>query len=209
MNEPVLWYFADPMCSWCWGFSPVVQRLKEKYHSHVKFTLVLGGLRPYTRESITDALRQEILHHWHEVHKMTGQAFSFEGAMPDGFIYDTEPASRAVVTVGELSPQTTFDYFTSVQRAFYVEQKDVTQESVLAALLTSLSVDEQQFQQTFCSEPIKQKTQAHFHKSRQFGVRGFPTLILQADQQYYILTSGYRPYDELQSEIDACLAESQ
>ncbi len=209
MNEPMLWYFADPMCSWCWGFSPVVQRLKEKYHPSLKFALVLGGLRPFTREPITDKFRQEIMHHWHEVNKMTGQAFSFEGAMPDGFIYDTEPASRAVVAVGELSPQTTFDYFHAVQRAFYLEQKDVTQESVLTELLTPLSMDEQQFRQVFHSEHIKQKTQAHFHKSRQFGVRGFPTLILQSEQQYYLLTSGYRPYEELKPEIDAYLSESQ
>jgi putative protein-disulfide isomerase len=209
MTESTLWYFADPMCSWCWGFSPVVQRLKEKYLHRMKFALVLGGLRPYTRELITDKLREEILHHWREVHKMTGQAFSFAGAMPEGFVYDTEPASRAVVAVGELSQQATFGYFTAVQRAFYLEQKDVTQESVLVELLTPLSEDKQQFVQMFHSEHIKQKTQAHFHKSRQFGVRGFPTLILQDEQQYYLLTSGYRPYQELESEIDAYLSASQ
>ena len=129
--------------------------------------------------------------------------------MPEGFVYDTEPASRAVVAVGELSQQATFSYFTAVQRAFYLEQKDVTQESVLVELLTPLSEDKQQFVQMFHSEHIKQKTQAHFHKSRQFGVRGFPTLILQDEQQYYLLTSGYRPYQELESEIDAYLSASQ
>jgi putative protein-disulfide isomerase len=140
---------------------------------------------------------------------MTGQAFSFEGAMPEGFIYDTEPASRAVVTVAELSPQATFDYFTAVQRAFYLEQKDVTQESVLVELLTLSSADEQQFRQAFHSQQIRQKTQAHFHKSRQFGVRGFPTLILQSEQQYHLISGGYRPYPELEPEIDACLLESE
>jgi len=25
MNPPRLWYFADPMCSWCRGFSPVIE----------------------------------------------------------------------------------------------------------------------------------------------------------------------------------------
>jgi putative protein-disulfide isomerase len=205
MSEPILWYFADPMCSWCWGFSPVVQRLKEKYSDRLKFALVLGGLRPYTHEPITDTVRQEILHHWHEVHHRTGQAFSFDEAMPEGFVYDTEPASRAVVAVGELAPQATFDYFKAIQQAFYAKQQDVTQESVLEALVKPLSVDMQQFRQAFHSDTIKQKTQAHFHKSRQFGVRGFPTLILQSEQQYHLLTNGYRPYEELQPEIDACL----
>lgn len=209
MSESIVWYFADPMCSWCWGFSPVVQRLKENYGTALKFALVLGGLRPYTREPIDERLREEILHHWQEVHKMTGQEFSFDGALPHGFVYDTEPASRAVVAVGELSPAVTFDYFKAVQQAFYVQQKDVTQEAVLLGLAKTFAVDEQRFAQVFQADHIKQKTQAHFHKSRQFGVRGFPSMVLQTQQQYYLLNNGYRPYEQLQQELDACLAHSR
>ena len=124
MTESTLWYFADPMCSWCWGFSPVVQRLKEKYLHRMKFALVLGGLRPYTREPITDKLREEILHHWREVMRMTGQAFRFENALPEGFVYDTEPPSRAVVTMGELQPDAVFPFFKSLQQAFYAQGRD-------------------------------------------------------------------------------------
>ena len=209
MTDAILWYFADPMCSWCWGFSSVVERLKQRFDSQCKLALVLGGLRPYTREPLTNSLRQEILHHWHEVHKLTRQDFSVDGALPDGFIYDTEPASRAVVSVAELSPPITFDYFKTVQRAFYLEQKDVTQEAVLLELLDGFSIDAQQFQQSFHSEALRQKTQAHFHKSRQFGVRAFPTMILQNHEQYFLLNSGYRPYEQLEPEINACLSESR
>ena len=24
-----LYYVADPMCSWCWGFQPVLEKVKE------------------------------------------------------------------------------------------------------------------------------------------------------------------------------------
>ena len=111
----------------------------------------------------------------------------------------------------------TFSYFKAVQRAFYEEQQDVTRESVLAELFVSLAADsavqaqilnKDNFLQAFRSEQCKRKTQAHFNKSRQFGVRGFPTVILQSRQKYFLLTSGYRPYDELQAEIEACLRDS-
>jgi len=46
MNTPILWYFADPMCSWCWGFSPVIETLRDEYRERMKTALVLGGLRP-------------------------------------------------------------------------------------------------------------------------------------------------------------------
>ena len=101
MTKPsrILWYFADPMCSWCWGFAPVISAIKEAYADRLKGALVLCGLRPGTTEPMTAALREEILHHWHEVHRRTGQPFIFDDAMPAGFVYDTEPPSRAVVAV--------------------------------------------------------------------------------------------------------------
>ncbi|MCG6968356.1 MAG: DsbA family protein [Gammaproteobacteria bacterium] len=215
--KTIVWYVADPMCSWCWGFSSVVERLKRDYQDTLPFALLLGGLRPFTREPISDPMREEILHHWRQVHDMTGQEFSFAGAMPEGFIYDTEPPCRAVVAVGKLYPSLTFDYFKAVQRAFYLEQKNVTRESVLAELLETIGVDgsapqtlsrKAPFLQEFRSEACQKMTQAHFHKSREFGVRGFPSMILQHQKKYFLLTSGYRSYDELRSEIEACLREA-
>ncbi|MDB5418474.1 MAG: dithiol-disulfide isomerase, partial [Phenylobacterium sp.] len=29
MDEPHLIYFADPMCSWCYGFSPVIEEIRK------------------------------------------------------------------------------------------------------------------------------------------------------------------------------------
>ena len=31
MGVPMMLYFADPMCSWCWGFNPVMARVREAY----------------------------------------------------------------------------------------------------------------------------------------------------------------------------------
>ena len=89
MNDEILWYFADPMCSWCWGFSPVVEALREEYRPRLKIALVMGGLRPGTTEAISASSRDDILHHWRQVHERSGQPFHFEGAMPEGFVYDT------------------------------------------------------------------------------------------------------------------------
>ncbi len=77
MSTPILWYFADPMCSWCWGFSPAIEAVRDAYRKRMKIALVLGGLRPGTTEPMTPTTREEILHHWHAVHERTGQPFHF------------------------------------------------------------------------------------------------------------------------------------
>ena len=144
-SAPILWYFADPMCSWCWGFSPVIEAVREQYRDRMKIALMLGGLRPGVTIPMLQTECDEILHHWQEVQVRSGQAFSFEGAPTVGFVYDTEPASRAVISVGALEADITFPYFKSVQAAFYVAQRDVTQGEVLADLAQEHGIDETYF----------------------------------------------------------------
>ncbi len=206
--QRILWYFADPMCSWCWGFSPVIGSIKDCYASRLKIVLMLGGLRPGTTEPMTVKSREEILHHWREVHRMTGQPFAFDGAMPEGFIYDTESPSRAVIAVGDIHPEAIFPYFKSVQEAFYARGLNVTQADTLANLAQDHHVEKAVFLERFDSEGIRLKTQTHFQVTRQSGVRGFPTVLLQAGTRAMLLTHGYRSFEDLQPAIDRWLAQA-
>lgn len=208
MSPPtILWYFADPMCSWCWGFSSIIENIQSLYDEQLNIALMLGGLRPGTTEPMSANMREEILHHWHEVQKMTGQSFTFEGAMPEGFVYDTEPASRAVITVAELSPDKIFSYFKAIQSAFYVDQTDVTQVENLAQLAIQQGITSGEFLEHFDSEAVKQKTQQHFQGTRQAGVSGFPSLVLQEEAEFQFIAKGFRPFDELKLLIDAWLEQ--
>jgi len=210
MKSPtILWYFADPMCSWCWGFSPVLEQIKTHFGDTLKVALMMGGLRPGTTEPMTQESREEILHHWHQVNKMTGQKFTFENAMPDGFVYDTEPPSRAVIVVSEISPESTLPFFKGVQQAFYVEQKNVADMVVLAELAGSFSINTQEFAEKYESDEIKRKTQSHFQHTRQAEVRGFPTLVINTESDFKKISAGYSSFEVLRMEIDNWLQEHQ
>jgi len=205
MNMPILWYFADPMCSWCWGFSPVIETLREAYRDRMRIALVLGGLRPGETAPMTAAGREDILHHWHQVHERTGQPFLFDHALPQGFVYDTEPAARAVVTVGGLDPALIFSLFKAIQTAFYAAGRDVTQPDVLAGLAADLGVDNSSFMQAFDSDAARARTQAHFSQARKAGARGFPTLILQRGEQIGRIADGCLPLETVRAELDRLL----
>ena len=209
MDKPILWYFADPMCSWCWGFSPVIQRIKQEYGDRIRISLNLGGLRPGTREPMGTTQRNEILHHWQQVHKMTGQPFQFDDALPDGFVYDTEPPSRATLVVGRLKPEQTLNFFTAVHTAFYQHGKDVTRREVLAGIAAGFGIDVEEFNTQFESDELREATQQHFHRTRQAGVRGFPTMVLQAGENVTLVSSGYAPYEQIASAIDQQLAVTE
>ena len=48
-----LLYFADPMCSWCWGFSPSVQRINAELADKLPIQPIMGELQPGTTENMT------------------------------------------------------------------------------------------------------------------------------------------------------------
>lgn len=185
----------------------MLDQIKKTYGDRLKVALMMGGLRPGTTDPMTPELREEILHHWHQVNNMTGQNFTFDGAMPEGFIYDTEPSCRAVIAMSELSPEFTLAYFKKIQHAFYVDQKNVSDAGVLAELANNFSKYPQDFLELFGSDAIKRKTQLHFQQTRQAEVRGFPSLVVNTEADFKKLSSGYCSYDELKQKIDDWLQE--
>ncbi|WP_025042238.1 DsbA family protein [Nitrosospira briensis] len=207
MSERKLWYVADPMCSWCWGFSPVIEVIQREYGGRFEVELLLGGLRPGAKQPMLPTQREQILHHWRAVQQRTAQPFRFEGAMPEGFVYDTEPASRGVVAVSLINREAIFSFFKMVQSAFYVEQQDVTNPIVLSQLAARVGIDAQQFGQAFESDIAKRLTLEHFQKASQWGVHGFPTVIGQSGADYRLLNTGYCSLDELRPKLDGWLLD--
>jgi putative protein-disulfide isomerase len=205
MNERILWYIADPMCSWCWGFAPIVKAIRLNYSEHLKIEPVMGGLRPGTKLAMASEQRAEILSHWKAVNRRTGQPFSFEGAMPEGFIYDTEPSCRGVVAMSLINPELVFSLLESIQFSFYVEQKDVTNPRILAQLAGKIGIDMDSFLQVFESDEAKNKVSIHFNKVRRWGVNSFPTVAVQNAAGYSILNRGYCTLDALCLKIDGWL----
>src|SRR3569623_1698667 len=205
MNPPLLWYLADPMSSWSWGLSPLIETLRDEYRERMKFALVVGGLRPGETAPMTATGREDILHHWHAVQARTGQPFRFDDALPEGIVYDPEPACRAVVTVGGIDSTQIFAMFKAIQSALYAKGRDVTQAGVLADLAAGLGVDGRTFLRDFDSDIAPARTQTQFRQAHQAGVRGFPTLIVQRDTQLHPVCSGCLLLDTVRTEIDRCL----
>ncbi len=199
MHSTQLIYILDPMCSWCWGFNPVMQQvLKQAQTAGVKVTLRVGGLRTGSQAFLDESKRAYILQHWRAVTEATGQPFNFSEALPSGFLYNTEPACRALVAARELDETRLFSFLDSLQQAFYQAAKDITQPSVLRDLAVQAGYDSEAFCLTFDAPDTQAATQAEFAWVSDLAVSGFPTLLAQSQQQYALITNGYQPYAALE-----------
>jgi len=193
-----LLYVMDPMCSWCWGFAPVSEALiAQAREAGVATQLVPGGLR--SGGSALDAsTRKYILEHWQAVAEATGQPFRFEGAMPDGFVYDTEPACRALVAARELCAEGVWPLLKLIQRSFYEQGVDVTTAPQLVDLAEQAGFDRAAFADALTRADTRAATAADFSWVQDLGIAGFPTLLAERNGQLALLTNGYQPLESLQ-----------
>src|SRR5215212_11330318 len=139
MPHPHLIYIADPMCSWCWGFSPVIDAIRARFGDALPIRLILGGLRPGTTEPMHEKAKRTTREHWEHVREASGQPFDFAFFDREGFVYDTEPASRAVVVARRSAWGLAM--LRAVHRAFYAQNRDVTRAEVLADVAAEVGLD--------------------------------------------------------------------
>lgn len=196
---------VDPMCSWCWGFSPALEGIERDFGAVAPLTIVVGGLRPLTKRKMDAKAKAEIREHWQHVQEASGQPFDFEFFAREGFVYDTEPACRALVTVRTLKREAARDFLDRAHRAFYAENKDVTDADVLADIAEAAGVAKAGFVALFNTIDIVYETAGDFHAARRLGVNGFPTVLLRAGNAMSILTAGFQPYERIAPAIEAWL----
>ena len=193
MAAPHLIYFSDPMCSWCYGFSPVIEDIRRTFGAALPIRIVMGGLRPGTEKPMTEEAKLEIADHWTHVHEATGLPFDGSGMSAPGFVYDTDPAARAVVVARRDGEEMAQAFLTRAQRAFYAEGRDVTTGAVLADLAEELGLDRDPFREAWASEDAKAETWRDYAISQRAGVTGFPTLVAgpNAEGVYGVVTRGF------------------
>lgn len=201
-------YIADPMCSWCYGFGPELTDLLQGL-PEVPIEIVVGGLRAYQEKALDDEQRATLQSHWQQVNDATGLPFVADLLNREGFVYNTEPACRAIVTARTLAPQTALPVLQAIQQAFYAQGRDVTSKDVLADVAASamtqagFAIDAAAFAQSWASEASILATHGDFELAKKWGVYGFPTLVLERNGELDLVTSGFVPMPALVEKLQA------
>lgn len=208
MQTPHFIYFADPMCSWCYGFAPVMRGLADHFEGRLPVRVVMGGLRAGNTQPMRDKDREYIRGAWQRVGEASGQPFDLSFFDRESFTYDTEPACRAVVTMRRLAPEKTLSFKSQVSSAFYAHNRDITDDEVLADIGAEAGMDRAAFLAELQSESARNETFGDFLIAKQSGVEGFPLLAAGTPGTGYALVcQGFRPIDGLPEAIEDWLAK--
>jgi putative protein-disulfide isomerase len=191
-------YFADPMCSWCYGFAPVIAALAERFEGRMGLQLVMGGLRAGHAAPMRAEDKAYIREAWAKVGAASGQTFNLDFFDREGFVYDTEPACRAIVTARRMLPRLALPFMARVSRAFYAENRDMTSAVEIAAVAEEAGFDRSAFEEAYLAADTRNETFRDFLTAQELGIGGFPTLIAgNPEKGYALVTNGFRPLEDL------------
>lgn len=203
-DKPALIYVLDPMCSWCWAFSPVYQQIKAHY-PQLNHQILLGGLAPDNNEPMPESHQHYIQGIWRNIEQRTGVSFNHDFWSECQPRRSTYPACRAVMVAREQSDELAGQMLKVIQQAYYQQAKNPSNLSTLQACAQQVGLSEpfftEQMQQLWDNSALEEEVDF----VQGLGVQGFPTLILKNDQQWLALPIDYSAPDQVYAAVDSIL----
>jgi putative protein-disulfide isomerase len=197
-------YVYDPLCGWCFGFHPVVEKLAGRFKDDLNFEVIPGGLATGSNaQTISEGysyIRQGI----GQVEQVTGVQFgeNFKMLAEEGsYYYNSEASCIAQTVVNEISSAHAFTFAGRMLFSIFKDGKNLNDWVTFSKIFESLSIDTEKAKQLFDSEAIRKKTFDTFDWCKTVGATAFPTLLLKFGAETGVMSRGYRPYDTLESHL--------
>ncbi|GAA4438390.1 DsbA family protein [Pontibacter saemangeumensis] len=200
-QSPTLLYVTNPMCAWCYGFTPVVRRLKALWHRRLQVQVLFGDLHAHATDSLERVDKDYLAGSWHHVQKQVNLPFDYRFFTKQNYVYNTEPACRALLCVRLLRPVLTLEVLRAFHSAFYADGLDLKDTAVLVHLVGLFGIRENLFLALFESEEIMGQMEEEFDYVDRIGATTFPSVYVQTGQGLEKIAQGYVPLDELEQRL--------
>ena len=182
----ILIYAHDPMCSWCWGFRPTLQALRNQLPKQIRFQHLLGGLAADSDQAMPIEMQQSLQNTWRSIQqKIPGTEFNFAFWQQCQPRRSTYPACRAVLAARTLQADCEEAMILAIQTAYYTRAMNPSNADTLQQLASEIGLDSDDFLQTLHREETEQQLQQEIQHARQIGMNSFPSLVLQTPDQHY------------------------
>jgi len=177
-----LYYFHDPMCSWCWAFRPRWQEIVEGLPDLVRSQRVLGGLAPDTEQAMPTDMQAKLKGIWQKIQQtVPGTPFNFEfweRCVPRRSTY---AACRAVIAARRQNPGYEENMILAIQQAYYLEARNPADRNTLIELANEIGLDRALFSADMESPAVHEELLKEIEFTHRLEVKGFPTLLLEKE----------------------------
>ncbi len=210
-EKPTLFYVFDALCGWCYGFSPVIQEFKRIHEADFNFRVLSGGMVTGERVGPISTVASYIKEAYLDVEERTGTKFGEEfihKLMNDSQdIFTSVPPAMALALFRTQQPENEIEFASRMQSAIYYQGLPPGDWATYGQCASDFGINAEEFAKKLQSEKLFELAQKEFQVVSNWGIKGFPSVLLQKNDQAYLIARGYSDLNDLEETAEKVLEE--
>lgn len=199
-----LYYVFDPMCSWCWGYKPVWQKITQALQDKIDIQYVVGGLAPDSDQPMPEEMQQQIASYWKKIEDFLGTEFNYDFWSQNTPRRSTYPSCRAVMAARKQGAEQSM--LAAIQNAYYLQARNPSDNDVLIDLANDIGLDVARFEADLLSEELNQQFMQELEFARSIGGNSFPSLFVATEQGIVELQVDYQSAETTIDQVEQILS---
>lgn len=189
-------YFTDPICSACWGIEPQLRKLKLEYGDHFDIEYRMGGLlrswQSYGGRDVSGPA--SVAGHWEEAAKHYQMPIDADVWREDP-LESSYPASIAFKAAQLQGQEKAIKFLRRLREMVFVEKQNIAKGGVILQAAEDSGLDTQQLMADYAGR-ASTLFEEDLEVTRQWGVRGFPTVFFTTEDGSKLKLYGSRTYQQ-------------
>jgi putative protein-disulfide isomerase len=201
-----LYYFHDPMCSWCYAFVASLTALQKELPDFIRIKKIVGELAPDTTNPMPVELQQKIQQTWRRIEQtVPNMQFNYDFWIINTPVRSTYPACRAILAARQQGADFEDKMIGAIQTAYYQMAKNPSLQSTLLECASNVGLDADRFTNDITSDEIEEELQNEIRIARRLGVISYPSLLLEHNGRLFPVTVDYLDQETMIIEIVSIL----
>jgi putative protein-disulfide isomerase len=191
------------MCSWCWAFRDVWQKIQPLLPESLHVHYLLGGLAADSDLPMPLSMQQTIQQHWQVItQQVRGVEFNFNFWTECEPRRSTYPACRAVIAARRQGDGYEVPMIIAIQQAYYRNARNPSDDTVLMDLAVQLGLHIDQFKVDLQTAATQKQLMQEIRQSQDLGCSGFPSLILNKNGFNHNILLDYNDMESMLNQIN-------
>jgi putative protein-disulfide isomerase len=213
--QPILIYCYDAYCGWCYGFSPVLKKIEEKFKGQFDIEVLSGGMMIEENAAPIEKIAPFIQTAYTRVEDLTGIKFGedflwhINHPEQSDWVMNSEKPAIALCIFKEYYPEQQLAFASDMQYALNYEGRDLDDDEAYKHLLEKYGINPEAFYTKLHSEEYKEQAYYEFALCKQLNVTAFPAVLMQlSETKFHLVARGFTPYEAMEERIEKVLKEN-
>ena len=200
-ERPEIIYVFDPLCGWCYGFSPVIKQAYDSYKDKADFKVLAGGMVIGDQIGPIGRISEFLKKATTNVTQRTGAVFSplfLDTILTEGtqILSSMEPSIAVQICKTE-KPDRIFEFMAELHKDIYISGLNTAIPADYERLAKKMGFDSEKFINNIQSDNYIRRTEQDFEKASALGIDSYPAVLLRYKQGIKVISRGYIDWDKL------------